>query len=38
MVESQPTALTTWPHPPTYLDFYSIIYYNLKSSLFNKKI
>nr|YP_010517110.1 thiamine biosynthesis protein S [Haslea karadagensis]UXN44892.1 thiamine biosynthesis protein S [Haslea karadagensis]UXN45153.1 thiamine biosynthesis protein S [Haslea karadagensis] len=37
MVESQPTALTTWPHPPAYLDFYCIIYYNLTSSLFIKK-
>nr|YP_009687938.1 thiamine biosynthesis protein S [Haslea nusantara]QDX17561.1 thiamine biosynthesis protein S [Haslea nusantara] len=37
MVEPQPTALTTWPHPPAYLDFYIIIYYDLTSSLFIKK-
>nr|QUS63738.1 hypothetical chloroplast RF40 [Haslea silbo]QUS63943.1 hypothetical chloroplast RF40 [Haslea silbo] len=37
MVEPQPTALTTWPHPPAYLDLYFITYYNITSSLFSKK-
>lgn len=37
MVEPQPTALTTWPHPPECLDKYFISLYRFPSSVFLKK-